>query len=344
MCSMTRRGLAAHLSISGMAALLSLPLPAGAARAAEPAAINFGIIATEGSSNLRTVWAPFLEDMQKAVGVPVNGFYPSDYAAVIEAMRFDKVQVAWFGNASAIQAVDRSDGEVFAQKTYADGSKGYYSLLIVNKDSPYQSLDQLLKAPPGTLNLGNGDPNSTSGFLIPGYYAWAKNNVDVRKFFKNILTSNHETNLLAVANKQVDVATNNTEDFEKFGKSQPQRAANIRAIWKSPIIPADPIVWRKDLPDGLKQKVKAFFVTYGTERPGADVAHERKVLADLGNWGSFLPSSNAQLLPVRQVAAYREKLTLEANTAMPAVEKVRKLAEVDARLKALDTEMAKVGS
>ena len=324
-----------------LAAGLMLPLAAQAADAPE---INFGIIATEGSQNLRSVWAPFLEDMQKAVGAKVNGFYPSDYAGVIEAMRFNKVQVAWYGNASAIQAVDRAEGEVFAQKTYADGSKGYYSLLIVNKDSPYQSLEQLLQAPPGTLNFGNGDPNSTSGFLIPSYYAWAKHGVDVRKFFKNVLTSNHEANLLAVATKTVDVATNNTEDFERFSKNQPARAGSIREIWRSPIIPADPIVWRKDLPDDMKAKVKAFFLTYGADRPGADAAHERKVLADLGNWGGFIPSSNAQLLPVRQVAAFREKLATEASTTMSADEKAQKLAAIDARLKDLDAQLAKVGS
>ena len=306
--------------------------------------INVGIISTEGTQNLRSQWGPFLEDMQRAVGVKVNGFYPSDYAGVIEAMRFNKVQVAWYGNASAIQAVDRAEGEVFAQKTYADGTRGYYSILIVNKDSPYQSLADLLKAPPGTLNLGNGDPNSTSGFLIPSYYAWAKNGIEVRRFFKNVVGANHETNLLAVANKQVDVATNNTEDFARLAKSQPARAANIREIWRSPIIPADPIVWRRDLDPALKAKVRDFFLSYGTDRPGADVAHERKVLADLGGWGNFIASSNAQLLPVRQVAAFREKLATESNTTMSAEDKAAKIKDIDARLAALDAEMAKAGS
>lgn len=306
--------------------------------------INFGIIATEGTQNLRSQWGPFLEDMQRAVGVRVNGFYPSDYAGVIEAMRFNKVQIAWYGNASAIQAVDRSDGEVFAQKTYADGSKGYYSLLIVNKDSPYQSLADLLKAQPSTLNFGNGDPNSTSGFLIPSYYAWAKNGIEVRRFFKNVVGANHEANLLAVATKQVDVATNNTEDLTRFMNAQPARAAMIREIWRSPIIPADPIVWRRDLDPALKAKVRDFFLSYGTDRPGADVAHERKVLADLGGWGTFIASSNAQLLPVRQVAAFREKLVAEASTTMTADEKAAKIKDIDARLVALDAEMAKTGS
>ena len=327
-----------------VALLAALAVPLAAPARAQAPEINFGIVSTEGTQNLRSQWEPFLQDMQRAVGVKVNGFYPSDYAGVIEAMRFNKVQVAWYGNASAIQAVDRAEGEVFAQKTYADGSKGYYSLLIVNKDSPYGSLDALLKAQPGTLNFGNGDPNSTSGFLIPSYYAWAKNGIEVRRFFKIVVSANHEANLLAVANKQVDVATNNTEDLAKFAKAQPARAASIREIWRSPIIPADPIVWRRDLDPALKEKIRAFFLAYGTDRPGADVAHERKVLADLGGWGRFIASSNAQLLPVRQVAAFRERLSTEANATMSADERAKKLADLDAKLRNLDAEMAKAGS
>jgi len=301
--------------------------------------LNFGLVATDGSQNLRTKWVPFLEDMQKAIGIKVTGFYPSDYAGVIEAMRFNKVQMAWYGNASAIQAVDRADGEVFVQKSYANGTLGYYSLLIVPADSPLKSLDDVIHAPLGTLNFGNGDPNSTSGFLIPSYYAWAKNGFDVRKQFKNIVTASHGVNLLAVVNKQVDLATNNTEDLGNFAKSHPEQAAKIRVIWKSPIIPADPIVWRKDLPDAVKQKVKAFFLAYGTERPGADVAHERQVLQGLGEWGTFHASSNAQLLPIRQVAAFRERLTAENNANLSAEEKAKKIEEIDARLKALDVQM-----
>lgn len=323
-----------------LAAALVTPVVAPAVTQAQVTEINFGVISTEGTQNLRSQWAPFFADMEKAMGVKVNGFYPSDYAGVIEAMRFNKVQVAWYGNASAIQAVDRADGEVFVQKTYLDGTKGYYSLLIVPVDSPYKSLEDLLRAKEGTLNFGNGDPNSTSGFLIPSYYAWAKNNIDVRKFFKNVVSANHESNLLAVANHQVDVATNNTGDFGRFQKAQPARAAAIRIIWQSPIIPADPIVWRKDLPDDLKAKMKAFFLTYGIDRPGADLAHERKVLADLGNWGNFVASSNAQLLPVRQVAAFKEKLTLENNTTLSPAEKEEKLRAVEAKLKELDAQMA----
>ena len=145
--------------VAGAFAALSM----GAAVAQDaPKEINFGIISTEASQNLKSDWAPVLEALQKATGVKVNAFFASDYAGVIEGMRFNKVQVAWYGNKSAMEAVDRANGEIFAQVIQADGTLGYHSYLAVHKDSPYKSLDDLLKNAK-SVNFGIGDPNSTSG-------------------------------------------------------------------------------------------------------------------------------------------------------------------------------------
>jgi phosphonate transport system substrate-binding protein len=320
---------------AGLAALASASL----AHADELKEINFGVISTEASSNLKGIWEPFLADMQKGTGLKINGFYATDYAAVVEAMRFNKVQVAWFGNASAIQAVDRADGEVFVQSVAADGSPGYWSLLVVHKDSPLKSIDDVVKSP-GKYTFGNGDPNSTSGFLIPSYYAWAKNSIDVRKHFSRVVTANHETNLLSVANKQVDLATNNTESLERLTKTNPEKAQLVREIWRSPLIPSDPLVWRKDLPAETKQKLKTFLLTYGVSGPDVDQA--KKVLAGL-QWAPFRASSNTQLLPVRQVAVYRDKLKLEADTVLSADDKAKRAAELDAKLAAISREMEMAG-
>lgn len=111
--------------------------------------------------------------MEKKLGVKVNAFFAPDYAGIIQGMRFNKVDIAWYGNLSAMEAVDRANGQVFAQTVAADGSPGYWSVLIVNKDSPINNLNDLL-AKRKDLTFGNGDPNSTSGFLVPGYYVFAK--------------------------------------------------------------------------------------------------------------------------------------------------------------------------
>ena len=224
-------------------------------------------------------------------------------------MRFGKVDVAWFGNKSAIEAVDRAGGEVFAQTIKADGSRGYYSLLITNKDSKINSLDDVLKCDK-TLTFGNGDPNSTSGFAIPGYYVWALHNKTPEDCFARVTNSNHEGNAMAVAAGKVDVATNNTESvYDRLAKTNPEAAGKIKEIWRSPMIPSDPMVWRKELPDDVKQKVYFFFMQYGRFGDPEKVKHERAVLASMSDgWGPFLASSNAQLLDVRQIEAFKAKI------------------------------------
>src|SRR5690606_29487595 len=157
------------------------------------------------------------------VGVKVNAFFASDYAGVIEGMRFKKVDLAWYGNKSAMEAVDRADGEVFAQTVDAGGNPGYWSLLVTHKDSPLNSLADVLKCDK-SLSFGQGDPDATSGVLVPSYYVFAKNNVEPKDCFKPVRSANHETNLVAAANKQVDVSSNNTENLQRFEKTKPELA------------------------------------------------------------------------------------------------------------------------
>jgi len=185
--------------------------------------LNFGIISTESSQNLRQVWTPFLNDMGKKLGVKVKAFFAPDYAGIIQGMRFNKVDVAWFGNKSAMEAVDRSGGEIFAQTVDVDGNPGYWSLLVTNKNSDINSVEDMMNNAKD-LVFGNGDPNSTSGYLVPSYYIFAKNNVDPKKAFKRVLNSSHETNLLAAATGQVDVATNNTESLSRLEETHPDIA------------------------------------------------------------------------------------------------------------------------
>lgn len=299
--------------------------------AAQTKELNFGFISTESSANLKSAWQPLLEDMTKATGIKVNAFFAPDYAGVIEGMRFNKVQVAWMGNKSGMEAVDRASGEVFAKIVGKDGTEGYYSLLVVHKDSPLKSLDDVLKNR-ANLTLGFGDPNSTSGTAVPGLYAFSQNKVDPIKDFKRTVRSNHETNLLAVVNKQVDVATNNTEAVHRLGQTRPEDAKQVREIWRSPLIASDPILWRKDMDDATKAKVRNFMLNYGkTER-------EQAILQNIG-YSAFRASTNAQLVPVRQIELARERSKLEADTAMAADERNKKLAEIDARLAELSKQL-----
>lgn len=291
--------------------------------------IVFGIISTESTQNLKADWDPLLADMAKQTGLPVKAFFAPDYAGIIEGMRFNKVHLGWFGNKSAIEAVDRASGEVFAQMVNADGTQGYYSHLIVHKDSPLNTLDDVLKNGK-SYSFGNGDPNSTSGFLVPGYYVFAQHKIDPKTHFKVVRNANHETNALAVANKQVDVATNNSENLEKIQQRYPDKFKDIKIVWTSPLIPLDPLVMRKDLPEATKTKLRNFFYNYGKTD-----AREKAIIMKISKLAGFKESTNAQLIPIRQLDLFGQRNKVEADTTLSEADRMNRLADIDKKLAAL---------
>jgi len=300
------------------------------ARAETPTELNFGVISTEASMNQKKNWEPFVEAMSKAVGIKVKAFYATDYAGVIEAMRFNKVHLAWYGNKSGMEAVDRAQGEVFAQIVAKDGNTGYYSHLIVRADSPFHTLDDVLKCDK-SLNFGIGDPNSTSGFLVPTAYIFAAREIEPKSCFKTVRNANHQANAMAVANKQVDVATNNSEDLQRVENTAPEARKQIRIIWTSPIIPLDPLVWRKDLDPALKTKIYTFLLGYG--RLGTDEENKvaREILSNL-IWSTFNPSSDRQLIPIRKLEANKSLMKVQGDDKLSDAEKAVKIAELKAEI------------
>lgn len=332
-----------RIMTKALAAAAALTVVAAApAHAEKMKEINFGVISTESSSNLKQIWEPFLEAMSKGTGLKVKGLYASDYAGVIEAMRFNKVQVAWFGNKSAMEAVDRSGGEVFAQSVDSEGNPGYWSHLIVHKDSPLESLDDVLKCDK-SIDFSIGDPNSTSGFLVPTTYIFAAKNVDPKTCFRTLRNASHEANAMAVANKQVAAATNNSENLRRLENTAPEARKNIKVIWTSPLIPSDPLVWRKDLDPETKARIYTWMMTFGRNGTPEEIEDARKVLADL-QWAPFRPSSDAQLYPIRQLELNKEMLKVKSDKKLSVEQKKTKLDELQKEIDRIAELSAKVPS
>jgi phosphonate transport system substrate-binding protein len=287
--------------------------------------INFGIISTDSSAALKSLWQPFLDDMGKATGLKINGFFATDYTGIIEGMRFGKVQVAWHGNKSAIEAVDRAGGEVFAQFIDLEGRPGYYSYVITHRDSPLKSIDDLISNGK-SLSFGLGDPQSTSGTLVPVYYVFSQRKLDPKNVFRVTRSSNHGGNLLAVLNKQIDAATNNSEELDKLKIRDSSKHAEVKILWTSPLIPRDPLVWKKDLPADTKDAIKKFVLGYGKD------AREKEILKGMQQIAGFRESTDMQLVPIRQLELYKDRIKIETDEKMAAAEKSSKLADIDKKL------------
>src|SRR5215468_9325574 len=315
-------------------ALLLLIAWVGAAGAQSPVEINFGVISTEASTNQKKNWEPFLHTIAKSTGFKINGFYSTDYAGVIEAMRFNKVQAAWFGNKSGMEAADRAGGEVFAQVVSRDGDIGYYSHVIVHRDSPFAKLDDILKCDK-SLDFGIGDPNSTSGFLVPTAYIFAARNIDPKSCFKTVRNANHQANAMAVANRQVNAATYNSENLQRVVATAPDAREKIKIIWTSPLIPLDPLMWRKDLDPAVKGKLYTALMSYGHIGTDAEIKAARDILANL-IWSPFHPSSDDQLLSTRKLEANKDLLKVKGDAKLTDDQKAKEITVIQSQLAKLD--------
>ena len=301
---------------AGLAVLLLLSACSKPAPKSDTNTLRFSIMSTENVSAAQASWAPFLADMEKATGLKVQPYFGSNYTALIEAMRFKQTDMGWFTNHSGLEAVRRSGGAVFARTSKPSGPDGYQSVIVVKKGSG-MTLERLLKCD-HTLNFAMGDAKSTSGTLAPMTYLFAPRNVTPDKCFKTVRSANHEANLFAVAMGQVDAATNNTQSIVRLeSKTAPaaiQTLANIEIIWRSPTIPEDPMIWRKDLSPAIKAKVEKFIFAYGVGTT-PEALRQRAVLKEIET-GPFHKADDTHLLPVREMEA--TELLIEAQNKKDA--------------------------
>ena len=334
---MKRRSLIQRFSLYALALTGSVVFAACSStndsqQASDISELKFGIVSMESQLNQKPAWEPFIKEMEKQIGITIKPFYVTQYSGVIEAMAAGDVHIAWYGGKSYIEAAKRSNAEVFAQTINHDGTTGYTSHLIANKDNPIVAEVKALGENKGDeyviknakkLTFAFNEPNSTSGFLVPSYYIFTKNNVDPKQAFKDLVfAGNHEATASAVANNQIDVATNNSESLSRIEGTNPETRKNIEIIWTSELIPSDPIAYRKDLPEEVKTKIKDFFYNYKDE----------KVLQPL-KWQGFVPAKDETWDKIRELEIAKKQAQIESNQDFSEEEKKKRLAELDEQLK-----------
>ena len=176
--------------------------------------------------------------------------------------------------------------EPFGMQVNKDGTKGYYSVLWVKKDAPYQKLEDLKGK-----NLGLVDPNSTSGNNVPRF-AMNKMGIKPEEFFANVVyTGSHENAIIALEQGQVDGAFNwwnddNESMLRRMERKGMAKYDDYRMIFKSDMIVNSPVAMLSALPDDLKAQIKDAFFNVDKNDPEAF-----KVLTD-GEAQVWAPTSH----------------------------------------------------
>jgi phosphonate transport system substrate-binding protein len=222
----------------------------------------FGLITPRNSEQTLKNWTPLIDRLVTASGVRIEAKTYGSGSELTQDFVQGRIDLAWAGNSSALDIVESGAGNVFAS-IVVQGKTAYRSLLITHRDSPVRSLDDVHRQG-AALVFSDGDPKSTSGHIVPLYYAFVKRGInEPAKLFKEMRRGNHESNLLAVSKRDVDIATSNTSELDNFRLSNPALGALVRPIWESPDIPESPLLWRETLPLPLKNRIQRVLTELG---------------------------------------------------------------------------------
>ncbi|WP_225027768.1 phosphonate ABC transporter substrate-binding protein [Xinfangfangia pollutisoli] len=245
-------------------ALAATTALAGATQAQEIKEFNVGILGGENAQDRMTSNECYRKAIEETLGVPVKLFTPADYDGVIQGLLGGTLDMAWLGASgyAKIYLTDPDAVDVKLTKQNADGSTGYYSIGFARKDSGITSMDDAK----GKV-FAFADPNSTSGYLVPGAEL-TETYGKLEDYFSAVkMSGGHEQTIVGVANGDFDAGVSwadglgNWEDgynsgaFRKAADAGLVDMNDLVQIWQSKLIPEGPMVVRKALPEDVKDKV-----------------------------------------------------------------------------------------
>jgi len=198
------------------------------------------------------------------LGVPVKLFTPADYDGVIQGLLGGSIDMAWLGASAYAKAylTDPEAVEPIMVKTNMDKSYGYYSIGFARADSGITSLEDMQDKV-----FAFGDPNSTSGYLIPSIEIPQEVGASMESgdYFGEVkFVGGHEQTIVAVANGDVDAGVTWADGMgaweDGYNSGALRKASDaglvdmnqMVEIWKSKPIPEGPIVLRSELPERVK--------------------------------------------------------------------------------------------
>lgn len=234
------------------------------AQDAEITEFRIGILGGENAQDRMNNYACMQEYTTEALGVETKLFAPADYNGVIQGLLGGTIDMAWLGASSyaATYLQDPEAVEPVLVKQNLDGSIGYHSVGFARVDSGIESLEDVQ----GKV-FGFGDPNSTSGYLIPSIEIPQATGATMESgdYFGEVkFTGGHEQTIIAVANGDIDAgvtwADAQGEWEDGYNSGALRRAVDaglvdmndLQQIWISNVIPEGPVVLRSKLPADVK--------------------------------------------------------------------------------------------
>ena len=199
----------------------------------------------------KKAYEPFFQHLAKAMGVEYDLVVTTDWAGIATALANGQVDVAWMGPWGYVLANKEGEAQAIATVKY-DGKPFYHAIIVGRPDLKIAKWPDDAKG----MSISFADRGSTSGWLIPTYWFKTKE-IDPKSFFKYREGASHPANETAVANGQVDLATDYDRNLNSMIERNLIGKDAVKIVWTSDPLPNDALVVRKGFDPALTEKVKA---------------------------------------------------------------------------------------
>ena len=260
------------------------------ASAAAQAVLRVTAIPDEAPTELARKFAPLGQYLEAQLGMKVEWTPVTDYAAAVETLVNRKVDLAWFGGFTFVQASVRSGGKVIPLVQREEDAK-FRSVFITDAGS---GIKQLADLKGHTLSFGSA--SSTSGHLMPRHFLLDVG-LNPEADLKRIAFSGaHDATIAAVASGKVDAGALNISVWEKFVADKKVDTSQVKVFFTTP--PYYDYNWsvHADMPAELREKLRKAFLTLDPANP----AH-KEILA-LQRATRFLPTAPENYNGIRAAA------------------------------------------
>lgn len=223
--------------------------------------LRISAIPDEAPTELQRKFKPLAEYLSKETGMKVEFTPVTDYAAVVEALATKKIDMAWLGGFTYVQAKMRTNGTANPIIQRVEDEK-FTSVFIVPTDSSLKALSELKGK-----TIAFGSPSSTSGHLMPRYFLMQAG-VNPDKDFKNVAFSGaHDATVAFVASGKADVGALNASVWTKLNEAKNPNALKSKALSTTP--PYFDYNWtvRGDLDPVTVKKITEAFLKLDANNP-----------------------------------------------------------------------------
>lgn len=254
---------------------------AGSAFGQAPKELRISAIPDENPQELLRIYTPFSDYLSKEIGIPVKFTPVVDYAATVEGLAGNKLDMVWYGGLTSVQAARMAKGakRIIMRKEDTE----FKSQFITRKDTGVKNLKDLKGK---TFSFGS--VSSTSGHLMPRYYLMKAGINPEKDFSKFSFSGAHDATAAWVEAGRVDAGALNFLVWDKLVANKKVDTDKVVIFYTTP--PYVDYVWtvRAGLDNATVEKISKAFLKLDYNNP------EDKKLLDLHRTKGYIPAKDEQ--------------------------------------------------